>query len=125
LVEIQLVENIPYVQALQIYRDADLIIDQILIGWYGAFAVEVMKMGKPVIARIAKEDLHFVPEQLAKDVLDTVITADPTNIYEVLLQCIEDRIFLERHSEASLEYVHKWHNPHYVASLTKEKYEAD
>ncbi len=124
LVEIQLVENIPHEQALKIYREADLIIDQILIGWYGAFAVEAMKMGKPVIARIAQEDLHFIPELMAKDVLETVINADPNSIYEVLLRCIEDRNFLKVHSEASLAYVHKWHHPFYVASLTKEKYEA-
>jgi len=124
LVEIQLVENVSYERALKIYRGADLIIDQILIGWYGAVAVETMKMGKPVIARIAKEDLHFIPEQMAKDVLDTIILADPDTIHEVLLRCIEDRGFLKRRVEASLEYVHKWHDPKYVASLTKEEYES-
>jgi hypothetical protein len=122
-VEIQLVENISHVQALQIYRDADLIIDQILIGWYGAFAVEAMKMGKPVIARIAQEDLQFVLAPLAHDVMETIINADPSSIYEVLLRCIENRNFLRQQAQASLDYVYKWHHPQYVAGLTKEKYE--
>ena len=32
------------------YAQADLVVDQVLIGWYGALAVETMAMGKPVIA---------------------------------------------------------------------------
>ncbi len=125
LVEIQLVEDVSHEQALKIYQSADLIIDQILIGWYGAVAVEAMKLGKPVIARIAHDDLHFIPEQMAKDVLETIITTEPESLYQVLLQCIEDRNFLKHRAEASLEYVHHWHDPRYVATLTKEKYEAD
>lgn len=124
LIEMCLVENISHDQALKIYQEADLIIDQILIGWYGGFAVEAMKMGKPVIARIAKEDLKFLPNQMAADVLETVIYADPDLIYEVILQCLDDRAILKHHSEASLDYVNKWHNPKYVASLTKQRYEA-
>jgi glycosyltransferase involved in cell wall biosynthesis len=123
-IEICLVENISHAQAVKIYQEADLIIDQILIGWYGGFAVEAMKMGKPVIARIANEDLKFLPKQMASDVLDTVIHADPDIIYEVILQCLDDRAILKHHSEASLDYVNKWHNPKYVASLTKQYYEA-
>lgn len=123
-VEIQLVENIPHNEALKIYQEADLIIDQILIGWYGAFAVEAMKMGKPVIARIAEEDLLFIPEQQAKEVRETVINSDPNTIEEVLRRCVEDRAFLKERSEASLAYAHRWHDPKYVASLTKEKYES-
>jgi glycosyltransferase involved in cell wall biosynthesis len=125
VIDVRLVENIPHEQALKIYRDADLVIDQILIGWYGGFAVEAMKMGKPVISRIAREDLHFVPNKMADDVLETIINAEPHNIYEVLLTCIEDRSFLKRCSEASQEYVHTWHDPKYVANITKEKYEAE
>ncbi len=121
--EIQLVENLPHIEAIKLYREADLVLDQVLIGWYGGLAVEAMHMGKPVVARIAKEDLHFIPDQMARDVLETVIQADPDSIYQVLAECIEDRARLRRHSEASADYVRKWHDPKYVAGLTKEKYE--
>lgn len=123
-IEVQLVENVNHEKALKIYREADLVIDQILIGWYGGIAVEAMKMGKPVIARIAKEDLHFIPRQMAADLLETIISADPHTIEEVLRLCIEDRGYLKKRAEASLDYVNRWHNPQYVASLTKAKYES-
>ena len=38
------VENTPHTKALKIYEEADIVIDQVLIGWYGGFGVEVMKM---------------------------------------------------------------------------------
>lgn len=123
LIEVCLIENLPYSQVLEKYRQADLAIDQILIGWYGAFAVEMMLMGKPIIARIATEDLHFIPSQMANDLLQTIIHADPQTLYSVLEQCLHQRSFLKQRAEASIAYATKWHNPSYVASLTKEKYE--
>ena len=35
-------------EALKKYKQADVIIDQVRVGWYGAFAVEAIKMGIPV-----------------------------------------------------------------------------
>jgi hypothetical protein len=123
LVEIQLVENAPHDQALKTLAEADLVIDQILVGWYGGVAVEAMKMGKPVIARIAAEDLHLIPKQMAQDVRQTIIQADPDTIYEALLRCTQDGDLLRARSSASLEYVHRWHDPVKVAAQVKEAYE--
>lgn len=121
--EFQLIENIPHFQALEIYRAADLVIDQILIGWYGAFSVETMLMGKPVIARIAEADLKFIPLEMSKQLQKTIIHADPSTIYEVIEKCINDRSILEEKARESFEYAKKWHDPLYVAKLTKEQYE--
>ena len=103
--------------------EADLVIDQILVGWYGGVAVEAMKMAKPVIARIAAEDLHFIPQQMAEDVQQTIIQVDPDTIYEVLLRCVGDKDFLRHRAAASLEYVHRWHDPLKVATQVKQAYE--
>lgn len=118
-----LVENLTHSEAQKVYRRADIVIDQILIGWYGAFAVESMYLGKPVIARIANDDLHFLPNEMAKDVQDTVIGADPYTIEDVIERAIADRHFLQQRAEASLSYAHRWHNPVHVAAVTKAKYE--
>jgi glycosyltransferase involved in cell wall biosynthesis len=123
-VELILVENLRHREALSRYRDADVVIDQVLLGWYGGFAVEAMKMGKPVIARIAEEDLHFIPEAMARDVRETVINAGPNSLYDAILRCVDDRQFLRERAAASLEYANRWHDPKFVAALTKEKYEA-
>lgn len=122
-IEIVLVENVPHRQALEIYKDCDLVVDQVLVGWYGGLSVETMRMGKPVIARIALDDLRFIPAEMACDVRRTIINADPRTIYDVLERCVGDTAFLRERAQLSSEYAAKWHDPKYVAGLTKQKYE--
>lgn len=121
--EVVLVENVPHAQAVQMYRSADLIVDQVLIGWYGAFAVEAMLMGKPVIARIAQEDLHFIPPKMREELQQSIIHADAFSIESVLERCLLDRTLLRNCASNGMEYARRWHNPRYVASLTQEKYQ--
>jgi hypothetical protein len=121
--EFRLIEGVPHELALKAYEDADLVIDQILVGWYGAFAVEAMLMGKPVIARISLQDLKFLPPAMAKDTLDTFINAGPHDLYETLVLSLANRMDLRRKGEASLAYARKWHDPKYVAGLTRQEYE--
>ena len=122
--EVQLVENTLHQKALQLFQNADVIFDQLLVGWYGSFAVEAMNMGKPVIARIAEKDLQFIPKDMADDVAATVIHAEPQSIYRALRQCLEDREFLRHRAQASIEYARKWHAPAYVAGITRTAYES-
>jgi hypothetical protein len=122
--EVRLVEGVPHAEAMRMYAEADIIVDQVLIGWYGGLAVETMAMGKPVIARIARDDLRFLPPDMARDVGETVIDADPTTIYEVLRRCVEDRAFLRERAAAGAEYARRWHDPMRVAAITKAAYEA-
>ena len=123
-IEVILIEKIPYEEALKLYKEAHIVIDQVLIGWYGAFGVEVMKMGKPLGVFIREEDLKFIPKEMAQDLNDAIININPYNIEEELSKYVENIDLLYKKSEASIEYVNKWHNPLYVASLTKQVYES-
>ena len=61
-IDFVLVENLKQDQAQKVYKGADLAIDQLIVGWYGIFAVEMMAMGIPVIAFLRQNDLKkFVP----------------------------------------------------------------
>lgn len=121
--ELILVENTSHEEALSIYRQADIVIDQLRVGWFGAFAVEAMKMGKPVVAYINHEDLVYLPRQMASDVLEAFIEANEFDVEQVLEQYIYDPSQLPIKSSHSLEFVHKWYNPIEVAKTTKSIYE--
>jgi hypothetical protein len=121
---IVLVENRSHTEALDMYRQADLVIDQLLVGWYGSVAVEAMKMGKPVAVYIREEDLSFIPEPMAKDLREAVIQIDPFSMEAVLEEYLQNPKLLSLKSEAGQAYVHRWHDPVYVASLTKAVYES-
>jgi hypothetical protein len=120
-IDFQLVENVPYEQALQIYRSADLVIDQLLIGWYGGLAVEVMKMGIPVMAYINEDDLYFIPKSFARDL--PIINTDPDTLLHCLSKIVNEREQLIEIGARSQQFVDQWHHPKYVAGITKQVYE--
>ncbi|MFC1634955.1 glycosyltransferase [Planctomycetota bacterium] len=122
-IEIILVENTPNKKAIKLYERADIVIDQALVGWYGGLAVEAMKMGKPVAVFIRKDDLQFVPISMAKDLCEAVIEIEPSTIEESIELYLQNPTLLKQKSQAALEYVHQWHDPVYVASMTKSVYE--
>lgn len=63
-IELVLVEGVPNREALKIYRSADVIFDQCLMGNYGYFALEAMALGKPVMCFIRKPAEYLLePEE--------------------------------------------------------------
>jgi hypothetical protein len=121
--DFSLVENTAHRDALKRYADADLVIDQVLVGWYGNLAVEAMLMHKPVIARIDRDDLRFVPPRMAMEVPEAIIDAGPDSLYPVLARCVEARAWLKQRALAGQAYAQRWHDPGFVASLTVRRYE--
>ena len=121
-IEFVLVENMAHKAAMKLYESADLIIDQVLIGWYGGFAVEVMKMGKPVGVFIREEDLQFIPNSMANDLRDSIININTSNIFEVLEQYVLQPKDLEEKSRKAYASVDKWHDPKYIHSLVLDQY---
>ena len=87
--DLELIENLPNAEALRRYREADLVVDQLLAGWYGGFAVEVMALGKPVIAYLRESNLHVLPREMREEL--PVIDATPATIYDVLREWLTVR----------------------------------
>lgn len=119
--ELVLVENMPYEEAKKVYRTADLVVDQLLIGWYGAFSVEVMKMGIPVMAYIHDDDLQFVPSDMVRAL--PIIRVSPETLLSSLIAIKKEREQLVELGKQSLNFVKRWHDPAVVAKLTKKVYQ--
>lgn len=113
--DFELVTGLTQSEARKVYERADLVVDQLLAGWYGGFAVEVMALGKPVICYLRHEDFGFLPEQMRTQL--PIIDATPASIETVLLEWIK-RPHFDRASRGALgrQYVEKWHNPKTTAS---------
>ena len=58
-----MVEGVPNDRALELYRTADLVFDQCLIGFHGYFALEAMALGKPVICYIRDPKRYLLDSQ--------------------------------------------------------------
>lgn len=120
--ELVLVENMSNLDARCAYERADFVVDQLFAGWYGGFAVEVMALGKPVLAYLREEDFGFLPEGMAADL--PVVPIRPDNVKHVLREWLhaprERLIAVGRSGRA---YVEKWHDPLKVAASLKLAYE--
>jgi len=112
----ELVENMTNSQARKLYEKADLLVDQLLVGWYGGLAVELMALGKPVICYLRQNDLRYIPEKMREQL--PIIQAEPDNIYDVLKQWLtKRRSDLQQQGETSRKYVEMWHD---LGSVTKK-----
>lgn len=120
-VRLLLVENVPHEEVRAMYARADLVIDQLLLGWYGGFAVEAMALGRPVMCYLREEDLHLIPREMKQQI--PIINASPDSIDEALENTLSLRHELPAIGRRSREYVERWHDPLRIAQGTKETYE--
>jgi len=115
--ELDLVEGIDEKQVKKRYERADIAVDQLLIGWYGLFAVEMMSLGKPVICYISKDLEKF------SSTLPIVNSNKETLVAEIerLVKDVESRKKLGR---AGKVYVSKNHDSIKIAERLLELYKS-
>jgi hypothetical protein len=107
-------------RAMALYRQADILIDQVLAGWYGGLGVELMSMAKPVVCYVRDEDLGVLPERMRREL--PVLRADPRRLTEDLAGILDRRAEWSDMGAASRAYVLRWHNPRRIARAMVEAY---
>lgn len=120
--DLQLVEGLSHADARALYERADIAVDQLIAGWYGGFAVELMALGKPVVAFIRDEDLVHIPAAMRADL--PVVSARPETVVDALRELVT--MAPARRAElgrASRAYVQRWHDPRAIAAKLKLVYE--
>ncbi|HEY6512503.1 MAG TPA: glycosyltransferase family 1 protein [Burkholderiaceae bacterium] len=121
-VELLLIEKMSHSEARRAYERADLLVDQLLVGWYGGLAVELMALGKPVVCYLREGDLGRLPLDMRADL--PVIQATPETIYAVLKEWTTTRRGdLARLGRCGRAYVERWHDPLKIAARLKADYE--
>ena len=108
--------------ARRLYERADLLVDQLILGWYGGIGVELMALGKPVVAHIREADLGVVPAEMRAEI--PIIRATTETIYDVLREWLtERRDELPEIGRQGRAYVERWHDPLLIAAQMKRVYE--
>lgn len=101
--EYRRIEKTNHEEALRMYADADLIIDQIFCGSYGLLCVEAMSLGKPVITYIRDDLVATFPPELP------VMNANPDNIQEKLAELLENAELRMEIGERGRAYAERYH----------------
>ncbi|MFN5372386.1 MAG: glycosyltransferase [Bacteroidia bacterium] len=103
-VEFVCIQNAPKSEVLFHLKNAHIVIDQMLVGFYGMFAVEAMALGKPVVC--------YIRPDIWKDIGDNcpIINANPDNLYACLAGLIENNEALHEMGVQSRKYAESKHD---------------
>jgi len=110
-VEFQMPMNLKNEDLLKQMADADIIIDQLLVGWYGGQAVEAMALGKPVLSYIHEPYLNLVDFASEIPIINSNIWMLEKNL-EIL---IENQKLREKLGKEGIAFAKKYHRPEKIA----------
>ncbi len=110
-VELMHFSDIPNID-LRFYQvQADIFLDMLTYGWFGATAREAMMLGKPVICFLRPEWLESARREIPEYVDELpIVSATPDTVYSVLMELIQNRGEREEIGRRSREFALKWHS---------------
>jgi hypothetical protein len=90
---------------------ADIVVDQLLYGWWGSMGVEAMALGKPVVCYVRPAWRQFFLRQFGECQGLPVVEADPETIYEALRLLVVDGAFRLERGHASRRFAEAHYEP--------------
>ena len=120
-IELKLLEKVSNDEVLQEIEKADLVIDQLVIGWYAMFTLEALSLGTPVVCYLRNDLLELYKNSNLLNENDPPIhSSQPRGILRDLRVLIHDPKRLEELSSRGPKYVKKHHSIEYVGSVFHE-----
>ena len=116
-IELVLVENLTNDEALEVYRTADVIFDQCLIGFHGYFALEAMALGKAVMCYIRKPDEYLLYPQECP-----IINTHVDTLQEDLRRLVSSREELDSIGQRGRQYVERHYSREAFADRLRRAY---
>lgn len=113
-----LIQNTSHEEAMALYRQADIVVDQLLLGSHGLLAAECMALGKPVICWIS----DFMRDKYPPDL--PIVSANPRTLKHELKALLLD---CDRRTDLGIQgrrYATERHDMHKVAANMHALYDA-
>lgn len=117
--EFKLLSNMSNEEVKKTLIDADVVVDQLMCGWYGHLAVESMALGKPVLCHL--EDKWCEKAGYAMDA--PIVRTTKENIYENLKKLLDDPNLRKNIGIKSRIYVENIHDYKKVARSLLDIYQ--
>ncbi len=115
-VELRMIEQQPWASMPEFLAGCDILVDQLMMGWYGLLAIEGMAEGRPVIAYL-REDFRPLRPGLP------VVSAEPATIYDVLRGLIRDPVRRAVIGTQGPPFVRRWHDLRAVGAVLLAEYQ--
>lgn len=115
-IELVLVEGKSQQEAFEIYKTADIIVDQLFAGTYGVFAIESMAMGKPVVTYISEEMKEKLPEELP------IVSGNIHSVETAIESLIKDGAARREKGIAGRKYAEDYHDYRWAVCVLRDVY---
>lgn len=102
------IEKMNHEQVIQLYKEADIIVDQVRCGSYGLLSVESMALGKPVITFIRPDLVDKFPPDLP------IVNGNPDNVKEKIRMLLDNPTARKKLGVKGRRYVEKVHDRNVV-----------
>ena len=110
-IKLKIIEGVSNAELINEMIKADLIVDQLIGGWYAMFAIEAMSLAKPVVCYLRDDFLNFYKTVGVLGKNDCpIINANPNNIEDVLRNLYHNRKILEESSLKGPKFVKNYHS---------------
>jgi glycosyltransferase involved in cell wall biosynthesis len=119
-VELDVVENTRHDHAIERYKQADIVVDQLNAGWYGVFAIEAMALGKPVVTFLHDEAVRRTEQ--AYDIDLPLVPTTKETLAATLASLVESAELRREIGQKSRAYVERVHDADRVADQLIEIY---
>jgi hypothetical protein len=119
-VELRVIEGVPHDEAVKLYADADVVVDQLNAGWYGVFAIEAMALGKPVLCFLHDEAVRRSEEAFGTQV--PIVRVTKETLRERLRALVASPEERRRIGAAGRAYVELVHDSDRIADRLLELY---
>jgi hypothetical protein len=119
-VDLDVVHGVPHDEAVERFKRADIVVDQMHYLWHGVFAIESMAYGKPVVTHLDPEAVAQTEEAFGLKV--PIVSATKDDLVEKLRPLVESFELRKRLGQKGRAYVEQVHDLDKVADRFIEIY---
>ena len=102
-VELRMISHQPWAEMPAFLAGCDILVDQLMMGWYGLLSIEGMAEGKAVVTYLRDEFLALRPEL-------PVVSAEPITLHDVLRELVRDPARRAALGARGPAYVRRYHD---------------
>jgi hypothetical protein len=119
-VDLDVVHGVPHEEAVERFKRADIIVDQMHYLWHGVFAIEAMAYGKPVVTHLDAKAVEQTESAFGVKV--PIVSATKDDLVEKLRPLVESFELRKRLGVEGRAYVERVHDLDRVADRFIEIY---
>jgi glycosyltransferase involved in cell wall biosynthesis len=121
-VDLEVVHGVPHDEAVERFKRADIVVDQLHYLWHGVFAIESMAYGKPVVTHLDPDAVRETEEGFGVKV--PIVAATKDDLVEKLRPLVDSFELRRRLGAEGRVYVEQVHDLDKVADRFIELYKS-